>query len=199
LKEKTVHLVRHGATGARNARRFLGRTDVPLSRAGRRQAGALARYFERRPAGLVVTSPLRRARQTAEILVNGGPWRFRADPGWAEADFGRWEGLTFRQIARRDPKLVDRWAGLDPGFRFPGGESLSAFRRRLGAAWRRVLRRPEREVAVVTHGGVIRALLCRARRLPPERYPEVRVRVGSVTTLRVRGRSLRVVAQDKLP
>lgn len=191
---KTIYLVRHGAIASRYRDRFIGKTDVALSAEGRKQAGGLAARFRERPGLAVVSSPLRRARVFARLLAPGLNGSLRLWPGLREMDFGRWEGLNFGEIRRRDPDQVARWAVFAPGFRFPGGESLRSFRRRLGRVRKALLRHPAREVLAVSHGGVIRSLLCLWKGMDLSRYPAVRVRQGTVSVVRVKRGRPRVVS-----
>jgi broad specificity phosphatase PhoE len=124
LAAKTIYLLRHGDVASRYAGRFIGRTNVPLSRAGRRQACRLARRFGNLAGLACVASPLRRARDTARLAVPGMNGDLKIWPGLREIDFGRWEGLTFDEIRRRDPARVNDWARFGSDFRFPEGESL---------------------------------------------------------------------------
>jgi broad specificity phosphatase PhoE len=100
-----------------------------------------------------------------------------------EVDFGRWENLAFDEIPKRDSARLDRWAAFDPTFRFPAGERLGDFLARTRRVAREIARAPEDTLLVVTHGGVIRSLLCRFLRLPPRRYVAFNPSPGSLTVL----------------
>jgi alpha-ribazole phosphatase len=152
-------LVRHGDLGPASRGRYIGRTDVPLSAAGERQAAALAGEFARWSAGRILCSPLLRCRATAAAAL-GGRERCTVDDDLREVDFGLWEGLSFAEIAAGYPEAVAHWAALEEGFAFPGGEPLAAFSRRVAAAAGRIAADPAETVIAVTHGGVIRLLIC---------------------------------------
>lgn len=150
----TVCLVRHGETDWNAAGRLQGVQDVPLNARGREQArlGGLAL----RPAvcgrewDLVLTSPLRRAAETARIIrdIAGVP-RLEAVPELAERDYGAASGLTRAELAVRFPDGV-----------VPGEEARASVRdRSVGALAAWVGRRPGARIVVVSHGGVISALL----------------------------------------
>ncbi len=192
--DKTIYLVRHGAIASRHRNRFIGKTDVPLSSRGRAQARRLSARFRGRPGLAVLSSPLRRARAFARLLAPGLNGSLRLWPDLREMDFGRWEGLTFEEIRGRDPEGVDRWAHFSRRFRFPGGESLRSFRGRLGRVRKALLRHPAREVLAVSHGGVIRSLLCLWKGMGLSRYPTVRVPQGTVSVVRVKRGRPRVVS-----
>lgn len=119
-----VLLARHGETTDNAAGRILGRRDPPLSRAGVLQAERLGATL--RDAGLatVWTSPLQRALRTAEITA----FALGLEPVvlelLAESARGAWEGQVVARIRERDPEGHAAFVRADPGFAFPGGESL---------------------------------------------------------------------------
>ena len=105
------------------------------------------------------------------------------DADLREVDFGAWEGLSFSDIAGKDAAAVDRWARFEPGFRFPGGESIADFTRRIGAAADRMAAAPQETVVAFTHGGVIRFMLCALLRLDPRSYAAFEIRPAGVAEL----------------
>ncbi|MGW5386983.1 acid phosphatase [Nocardia sp. NPDC003963] len=148
-------LLRHGETDWSVQHRHTGRTDVPLTRTGIRQAAAAGRVL----AGLrlrdpfVCVSPRERARHTAELA---GLTDLTIDPDLAEWDYGEYEGRTTPQIRTGDPGWTV-WTGA-----VPGGESAAA----VGARADRVLSRAaavlgDRDVILVGHGHFSRALIAR--------------------------------------
>jgi alpha-ribazole phosphatase len=153
-------LIRHGDLGDGCRGRYIGRTDAPLSAEGRRQAAALAEPLTRLPDGTSrFVSPLRRTRETAEIALGSGV-DFTIDSDLREIDFGRWEGMGFAEILAADPAAVDQWVALAEDFVFPEGENIANFRKRIAAAARRIAADPVGTAVVVTHGGVIRFMIC---------------------------------------
>ena len=92
------------------------------------------------------------------------------DTDLREIDFGQWETRTFAEAAVGDPSLVDRWAAFDPDFAFPGGESVGGFLHRIRAAADRLIHAEAPTVLAVTHGGVIRTMICHLLGLAPRRY-----------------------------
>lgn len=183
-EETEVLLIRHGETGDEYRGRYVGRLDPPLSTIGLEHAAALRRHSGLAPAGAACfASPSLRARQTAAAAG----FQAGIDEDLREIDFGQWEGLRFAEIAAADPEGVERWAKLDTGFRFPGGESLAEFETRVRRLAERLAAGPPRKVVVVTHGGVIRALVCHWLGLPPETHLLFEVSPASVTRVRLSG------------
>lgn len=159
-------LIRHGQVGGRHAGRYLGSTDAALSPAGLRQARGLAPYLRALRPAACFSSPLRRCTGTARAALAALPLVPELVLELREADFGAWEGLSFAEIAARDAEAAGRFARLEPGFRFPGGESLAEFASRVGAAAGRMAAAPAETVVAFTHGGVMRFMLCALLRLP---------------------------------
>ena len=170
-----VLLVRHASTEW-SGERWCGLTDVSLSRAGVTEARSLAsRLAAELPAEVaLVSSPARRARETAEPIARALGLRADVDGAIAvdiddelrEVDFGRAEGCTWADIERRLPNLAAALAAGTLEVDWPGGETAAAVRRRVGAAWQRLAGR-DRPIVAVCHGGVIRAVLGLALGLDP--------------------------------
>jgi broad specificity phosphatase PhoE len=176
-------LIRHGQVEERFEGRFVGSTDAALSPAGLRQARDLAPWLAGKQPGACLCSPLQRCAATARAAVAGLPLQPELDPDLREVDFGAWEGLGFSDIAGKDPAAVDRWARFEPGFQFPGGESIAAFTKRIGAAADRMAAMPQETVVAFTHGGVIRFMLCALLRLDPRSYAAFEIRPAGVVEL----------------
>ena len=131
----TLVLTRHGLTDRSEPEQHLGQhIDISLSDAGRRQAEALGRRLAGVRFDRVISSPLFRAQETAEILVTateraraggGGARgaRIETDPRLKEMDYGAWEGLTYEEIERRDGPARREWELAPDRLACPGGES----------------------------------------------------------------------------
>lgn len=181
-----VLLARHGETGPELRGRFVGASDVALGEAGRAQAAALGRRLRGERFDRFLVSPMARTRQTAEPLAAEGR-ALEIMEDLREVDFGAWERLSFEEIARRDPEAVARWSAFDPEFGFPGGESLAGFAARVRRAAEAIETMQAGRVLVVSHGGVIRALLCHWLGLSPRDYLLFEVQPASLTTVRLFG------------
>lgn len=163
-----LFLIRHGETAANREMRYVGTSDVPLSEAGCGQAEGLAATLSGLPVAAVYASPLRRAQETGGRIAVALGLALSTSAGLAEQSFGDWEGLTRAEVlARGDGDPLHRWEG-DPGLAPPGGESLAAVQARIvglveelaaahaDGAW----------LALVSHVGPIKALLCAALGAP---------------------------------
>ncbi|MEU4327731.1 bifunctional RNase H/acid phosphatase [Nonomuraea dietziae] len=163
-------LLRHGETPLSAERRFSGLGDPELTPNGLAQAEAAARRLSAPPYRLdvVVSSPLKRARRTAEAVAGLAGLDVEVDDDLRETDFGAWEGHTFTEIQRRWPAELAAWLA-DPTAAPPQGESFTQVARRVEAARDRLLERYEgRTVLVVSHVTPIKTLLRLALMAPPE-------------------------------
>ncbi len=154
-------MVRHGETDWNRDNRFQGHADPPLNDRGRRQAGTLARDLEEERFDAVYSSPLRRASETAAILVAARAVQVRFAEALREVDVGSWSGLTRDEIERQHPTGYQRW--LEYGHGWDDGETYDELGRRvlswlveLGAA------HDGANILAVTHGGPIRSALAAA-------------------------------------
>ena len=145
-----LFIVRHGRTVANAAGLLQGRVDNPLDDEGQKQAGWIAKALG--PVDRVISSPLQRALQTAELLGQIP----RIDERWIELDYGEWDS---RPVADITP---DEWAAwrADPSFSPPGGESLIELDQRVAAACEEIISEAEElRVAVFTHVSPIKSTI----------------------------------------
>jgi broad specificity phosphatase PhoE len=156
-----ILLARHGETDDNAVGRFQGHRNPPLNERGRAQARALADAMAGEGIVALYASPLRRARETAEIVGAGLGLEPVLDERLMEIDVGEWAGLLHHEIADGD---LERWRAAEPSFRFPGGESVAEQVERVGAAIGDVRAAGRLPALVVCHGGTIRAAL--RRRMP---------------------------------
>ncbi len=156
-------LIRHAETVANVQKRWVGWNDTPLTERGEAQAEAVARHLaaEVIDAVALYTSPLPRARRTAEIIGHA----LGLDPipldGLREINFGDMDGMTPEEMKTHYPDLYERWQDrTDMEFTWPGGERRSDFFRRVVATCNDILSHHwHGTVLIVAHGGTLRAML----------------------------------------
>jgi broad specificity phosphatase PhoE len=177
-----IYLIRHGET-AMNAARILQPPETALSERGVAQAALLARRLAGSGLVRILSSDLRRAEMTAEVVARATQAPLERDTELAERNFGELRGRAYAEL------------GLDPfaaGYTPPGGESWEAFHARVERVWARVdaaARRAGGPIAVVTHGLVCHAVVTRLAELAPGLTCEgLRWRNTSVTVLEEAGR-----------
>lgn len=184
----TLLLVRHGVTPHTAAKRFsggLGSANPGLSEEGRAQVRTTAEWLApvAEGVGAVVASPVRRTLESAEIVASFLGRTVDVEPGFAEMEFGRWDGLTFAEVAERDQAGLDGWLGsLDTPP--PGGESFRAVEARVLAGLDRVVAaHPGRTVVVVSHVTPIKTLVARALGAPLESVWRMELSPASVSVV----------------
>ncbi|SCX49460.1 probable phosphoglycerate mutase [Klenkia marina] len=152
-------LLRHGRTAHTPERRFSGSSDLDLSDLGRADAAAAARALVGRGIEVIVSSPLKRCRQTAGEVAEALDLSIEVDRDLRELDFGAWEGMSAAEAVAANPLAFRRWrSALD--VRPPGGESIADVSQRVAAARARILERHAgRTVLVVTHVTPIKLML----------------------------------------
>jgi probable phosphomutase (TIGR03848 family) len=182
-----VLLVRHGRTDANGSGVLAGRTPgVGLDDAGRAQIEALRGRIARVPLSGVVSSPLDRCRQTADILV-GDDVELRVDDALTECDYGSWTGRRLVDLRREKAWRVVQ--DHPSGAVFPGGESLAHVQARAVAAIRDHDRRvaaaagPQAVWMAVSHGDVIKAIVADALGMHLDLFQRIVVDPGSVTAV----------------
>ncbi len=183
MTRRRLFLVRHGETDWNLAGRLQGSQDIPLNDLGRAQAAEAARVVERLSGGAApldyVASPLMRTAQTMSIMraeLGLPPDQFRRDARLKELVFGRWEGATWPELRRRDPNGVNA-RDADPwNFVPPAGESYAMLTARVMPA----IAELARDTVVVSHGGVMRAMLHALAGMPVSQAADLPVRQGAV-------------------
>lgn len=163
-----ITLVRHAQTEWNRDNRWQGQTDVPLSEHGAHEARELSQSLDGQSFHHVICSDLSRARKTLEL---GGGERFGTvdyRASWREMNLGGWCGLKNDEVRARFPDELESLMRGD-NVRFGGtGESAFEFRDRVVAALRELETEQERDILLMTHGGVIRAVLQHILGTPPQ-------------------------------
>jgi broad specificity phosphatase PhoE len=159
-------LVRHGETLANRDFRYIGRRDDALSEHGKAQARLLAEALAILPITAIYSSPLQRAYQTAEAIATMHGRETQMMDALIEGSFGEWEGLSRAEVLARDRLRLLAWE-QDTTVAPPGGESFSQVHERVYNAVTQLAHlHPDQTVALVSHVGPIKVLLCAALGAP---------------------------------
>jgi probable phosphoglycerate mutase len=169
-----IFLVRHGATEWSVSGQHTGRTDIPLTDEGRRQAERLGARLAREHFALVLVSPLSRARETARLAGFGDV--AEVDPDLVEWDYGTYDSLTAAEIRQERPG----WTPWHDGF--PGGETLEEMAARADRVLARV-RTVDGDVALFAHGHILRVIAARWLEQPPQEAARYYLSTASVSAL----------------
>jgi broad specificity phosphatase PhoE len=178
-----VFVARHGETDWNREGRWQGQSGPGLNETGRVQARALAMRLSALEVDALFTSDLARARETAEIVAKATGLEPVFDPELREVDVGDWRGLTREQVGRSDPAGYRRWLAGEAGWN--GGETYDEMHDRVLAALDRLVAASAvGRIAVISHGGAVRALAAHAVGLPKhERLRIEGARNCSLTTI----------------
>jgi len=176
-----LFLLRHGPADVEPGK-LVGSTDVGLNGKGLERLAGLSRQLE--DVGAWYCSPMLRTRQTLDVVQQHINIRQEIcyDDRLREIDFGRWEMQNFTDISNADPGLIDSWTEYT-NFVFPGGEAVGAFCDRVETMLQLFMAHDAETIGVITHGGVIRTLICLALGISVQNYLLFDVQPASLTVL----------------
>ncbi|MDI3323227.1 histidine phosphatase family protein [Pontibacterium granulatum] len=179
MRTLTLDLLRHGETTASGI--YQGRTDVPLSEKGKQQMqqalGKTAGWQR------MFCSPLQRCRCPAEDAVNRLGLTLQSEAWLQEYDFGDWDGRALADVYNEQPEKVDTFWRDPHANPAPGGERIDDFCKRVTVGRDRLLETDERHVLMVTHGGVIRALIGECLGIKPAQWSRLKLDHAHFTRL----------------
>lgn len=180
-------LMRHGETGWNREGRVMGRHPVELNDNGRAQVAATARFAGAIAPELIVTSPLVRARQSAEIMAAGlGGLEIIEEPEIAEVLYGHWEGMSYHELIEDPHYQTYRQSPTEHPT--PGGETIAQVRARGVAAVTRTLAAyPGKRVLFISHGDIVRTILCHFMGLELRYFHRIRVDNATLSAIQMAG------------
>ncbi len=168
-------LMRHGETAWNREGRVMGRQPVELDDGGRAQVEQAVPLARQLSPDLIVSSPLARALQSAEIIARGlGGTDILTDDRLEEVRYGSWEGMTYHQLIKDATYISYRKAPLDS--LTPGGETIRQVQERgVAAVDAAVSEHRGKRVLFISHGDIIRTVLCHYMRLDLHHFHRLRV------------------------
>ena len=183
-----VILIRHGETEWSYQKRYCGFTDIDLNEKGRQQAGRLLKRLSKEKIHKVYSSDMKRTVKSAKIVFKDLPVEELLD--LREMNFGIFEGLTYQDIMEKYPRVYGEWLESPLDIIIPQGEGLKSLARRVRKALRRILsQNSNKTVAVFTHGGPIRVILCDILKLGLKEIWQIEIWLASISiTEFVKGR-----------
>ena len=163
---KTITLLRHGISTANYEGIAQGQQDYPLHSLGIEQAERLATYWKNTHQEFeqIITSPLKRARDTARIIGAALSIPILEDPQWVERNFGEGEGLTYEQIEEMFSSQKVRWTNFEPIF--VNSETEQDLIERASVGIDSLLELDTSNLLLVSHGGILNAALCSILGIP---------------------------------
>nr|WP_281363838.1 histidine phosphatase family protein [Nocardioides daedukensis] len=179
-------MIRHGVTPHTVDKRFSGglaSANPGLSDLGREQVRATAEWLQNMHLDAVIASPVRRTLESAEIIAEVLGHDLETEAGFAEMEFGDWDGMTFGEVAEKHQADLDAWLGsvdVAP----PGGESMRAVQARVLAGLDRTLAaHTGRTIAVVSHVTPIKTLVSHAVQAPLDSLFRMELTPASVSVV----------------
>jgi alpha-ribazole phosphatase len=177
-------LVRHGETNWNAQSRYQGQANVPLNDLGQQQAAALAHRLARHEVTAVHASDLLRARQTAQVIALPHRLPVQEEPRLREMSFGDWEGLTYAEIQERDAGRMADWFADPVCVAPPGGETLDQVAGRARSALDAIVETDiDQTVVLVSHGGLLRVLICLSLGIDIRHHWRFRLDVASLSEI----------------
>lgn len=165
------HMIRHAVTPWNLKKKLQGSTDIKLGTQGEKQAYCWAAILKHECYDIIISSPLKRARQTAAIVSEICGADVKIEPDIREQNFGRWEGLTLSRLRKQQPEQIRYQESLGWDFHPPEGESRkSVLKRGVTALSKTAEDFPGKNILLVTHNSVIKALIYHlaGRRFTPD-------------------------------
>jgi len=155
-------VIRHGETAWNVDGRFQGQMDTELNRKGLEQARLVAERLAGHNFEAIITSPLSRAKVTAEKIAENSAAEFVVDEGFTEINHGDWEGCLADQICANWPEILHKWHTMPDTVKMPGetGETLEDVQKRAVRSANAAANRYTGDVILSSHDAVIKVLLC---------------------------------------
>lgn len=182
-----IYLVRHGQTALTPQRKFsgIGPLDPALTEAGQREAELLGKEVAKIAPDVLISSPLKRTRETATKISEQTGLKIEFDEMWRECDFGLWDGLSIDEVKAGYPDEYAMWVSTS-SFAPPGGESYdSAMARAVQGMLTISAEHPHKKVCVVTHNGMIKTALAAAIKAEPSVIFNLDVSPASISTISI--------------
>jgi broad specificity phosphatase PhoE len=191
--------MRHGETAWNREGRVMGQNPIDLDDTGRAQVEKAIPFARLIAPEIIVSSPLNRARQSAEIIAHGiGGLPIAIDEQLCEVRYGRWEGMVYDQLVN-DPDYI-RYQHKPLDVPTPGGETMYQVQSRgVEAVQRAVAANPGRRILFVSHGDIIRTVLCHYLGLGLEFFRRIRVDNATFSGVQVAGDFAEIKFLNLLP
>ncbi len=199
-----IYLIRHGETDYNKGRRLQGVTDIPLNARGIELAEKTAEGLRDIAFDRIYTSPLIRARKTAEIIRGSRDIEIIPTDGLKEISFGDYEGLTVLPESYNipDPDFCDFFNAPERYHTPPGGESIEALRQRTTSFIREIMSDPANEgktLLMASHGAAIRGMLSGLQGLPVAQFWNGGVHKNcAVTLLRAEQGKFEIIFENRV-
>ncbi len=180
-----IYFIRHGETDWNVENKIQGSNDIELNENGVSQAIALGEKIKALgyPIHKIYTSPQKRAKKTAKLLSKAIDVEYEITHGLEEMNLGRWEGFTWKEVKEEDSEIYNAWYPERNTKKTPDGESYEDVLSRSLAAVQSILKNESKDIAIVSHGAVIKCLLCHVNNVPFDQMDQFRTGNTSITII----------------
>ena len=175
-------LVRHGETLSNRENRVQGITDTELSEYGHIQVEKLAASLKSEPIDSIVSSPLKRAYQTAQAICKFHKAAIEVESKLQEMNHGDFENVTIAELKEKHLPFLNQWFSDPASVAMPNGESLYGLQMRAWSAIEKIIEK-SKNILVVSHGMTIMTILCKIQSLELSHAREMLVNVASKTSV----------------
>ncbi|TET42579.1 MAG: histidine phosphatase family protein, partial [Dehalococcoidia bacterium] len=177
-----IILARHGETEWNVEEVFRGRIDVELNETGIKQAELLTEYLSDLKIDAIYSSPLKRARKTAEMIAGYHKLNVEIAPGLIDFDYGKWQGLPHQEVKDKYKELYAEWINSPDKVKMPAGESLDDVRKRAIGVVDKVIAKYDGTVVLVSHRVVNKVLICALLGLDNSHFWHIKQDTGGIST-----------------
>lgn len=184
MHNQTIYLIRHAESTMSG--RYCGTTNARLSSRGLRQAHSLKKHFSSIPLEICCSSPLLRARQTAEMICKSKDLPMFNISALSEIHFGKWERRKYTSVASQWQKIYDQWLKDPVQVDIPSGEKFYDFSSRIQFFVLELKKLQRRKIAIVAHAGSLSVLAMILLNKPLDQFWQWIPSVASVTVLQRR-------------
>jgi len=191
MKERIIYLVRHCRPDLTDASICIGITDIPLSGEGLREAEKLKVYFSDKNIKAIYASPLKRAKETAEIIADN-KIKVEIRNNLTEVNMGKWDGMTFEEIKQKyHEEYFERGKDFE-NYIVEGGESMCMCRKRALAELWSIVVNSTGNIIITAHAGVNRLILSELSGIDIEEGFSLQKEYGTITRLKYDGKNLKI-------
>jgi phosphoserine phosphatase len=181
-----IYIIRHGETTWNKEEVFRGRKDIPLNETGKKQAERAGLYFSERRIDRIVSSPLKRAVETAEAIAMAAGAPIELTDDFTDMNFGIWEGLSVQEVEAAYPTDFTLWMGSPERLRVAGAETLQMVRKRVSDGLVKVAGQEESSIAVVTHRVICKVLVLHFLKIGNDHFWDMKFDPGSISLVEKR-------------
>lgn len=181
-------LIRHGTTNYNLEKRYCGFKDVAINKVGRTEAKNIKYKLRKIKIDKVFCSDLKRSIHTARLIFADRKCPILKKVTLREINFGKWEGLNFKQILKKYPSIYQKWVDNPFSVNIPGGEKTLDFVKRVKKELTQILRsNAHKTIAIVSHAGTMRVILSSALGISRKNFWRLKLKPGAIYSIKYNG------------